>query len=412
MNKKQYNNVIENTLKHEQSAQTDDSLATARAIFDNMGVALPQGDIKTVYETISTDNYMGWKSCTMKKAQEAANNGTAAIGISEDKIVVLSANDEEQPVAQTASVMTLDENTTAYAVAGLEYYAYVYGSTGGSTTGSGIGSGGSIPTIYRSLYGSIEYNGEIYDIFVPNHLETSINPIWNTVAIETKMDYTFDGWKFLAGLSFPDQDGGINAANGNFRNDISRSVICRPEMNSKIVFLSIFIGVLNAASTSYNNIFLKFIFQKTSDNRRRVIIEVGSSSALQTFNSLSSDIPISAYYNNAGFPLVQGGIMNAVGNLYEEVTGNTKEPLATYDCEITIDSRHKNDGGAVSYLWIDMYGNIMETPIIYHKDKVSFGVQHGIFGIGEFESFYNPYLLGSIAAKEEFQKLFNEYLLK
>ena len=129
MNKKQYNNVIENTLKHEQSAQIDDSLATARAIFDNMGVALPQGDMKTVYETIKTDNYMGWKSCTMKEAQAAANKGTAAIGISEDKIVVLSANDEEQPVTQTAAVMTLDENTSAFAVEGMRYYSYSYGGT-------------------------------------------------------------------------------------------------------------------------------------------------------------------------------------------------------------------------------------------------------------------------------------------
>ena len=124
MNKKQYNNVIENTLKYEQSAQTDDSLATARTIFNNMGVALPQGDIKTVYETISTDNYMGWKSCTMKEAQEAADKGTAAIGISEDRIVVLSATDEEQPVSQTATVMTLDENTSAFAVEGMQYYSY------------------------------------------------------------------------------------------------------------------------------------------------------------------------------------------------------------------------------------------------------------------------------------------------
>ena len=132
MNKKQYNNVIENTLKHE---NTEDSLATARAIFDNMGVALPQGDMKTVYETISTDNYMGWKSCTMQEAQAAADKGVAAIGISEDRIVVLSATDEEQPITQTASVMTFDENTTAYAVAGLEYYSYSYGATtGGSTT--------------------------------------------------------------------------------------------------------------------------------------------------------------------------------------------------------------------------------------------------------------------------------------
>ena len=126
MNKKQYNNVIDYTLKHE---QTEDSLSTARAIFENMGVALPQGDIKTVYETISTDNYMGWKSCTMKEAQAAADKGIAAIGISEDRIVVLSANDEEQPVAQTASVMTIDENTSAYAVEGMRYYSYSYGTT-------------------------------------------------------------------------------------------------------------------------------------------------------------------------------------------------------------------------------------------------------------------------------------------
>ena len=129
MNKKQYNNVIDYTLKHDQSAKTDNSLATARAIFTNMGVALPQGDMKSVCETIKTGNYMGWKSCTMQEAQEAADNGIAAIGISEDRIVVLSANDEEQPVAQTASVMTLDENTTAFAVVGLEYYVYNYNTT-------------------------------------------------------------------------------------------------------------------------------------------------------------------------------------------------------------------------------------------------------------------------------------------
>ena len=137
MNKKQYNNVIENTLKHE---NTDDSLSTARAIFDNMGVALPNGDMKTVYETINTDNYMGWKSCTMQEAQAAADNGTAAIGISEDRIVVLSANDEEQPVTQTASVMTLNENTSAFAVEGMRYYSYSYGGTtcqGGCSGGGG-----------------------------------------------------------------------------------------------------------------------------------------------------------------------------------------------------------------------------------------------------------------------------------
>ena len=126
MNKKQYNNIIDHTLKHE---HTEDLLSTARAIFNNMGVALPNGDMKEVYETVKTDNYMGWRSCTAKEVQKAADRGTAAIGISADRIVVLSAADEEEPVAETASVMTLDENTSAFAVDGLEYYSYSYGTT-------------------------------------------------------------------------------------------------------------------------------------------------------------------------------------------------------------------------------------------------------------------------------------------
>ncbi|MBQ4065029.1 MAG: hypothetical protein IJD10_02900 [Clostridia bacterium] len=136
MNKKQYNNVIEYTLTHETNAQCSDSLKVVRAIFNNMGIALPNGDIGEVYETIKTNDYMGWRSCTMQEAQAAANNGTAAIGISKDRIAVLSANDEEQPVTQTASVMTLDENTSAFVVEGMQYYSYSYGTTDQCGSGS------------------------------------------------------------------------------------------------------------------------------------------------------------------------------------------------------------------------------------------------------------------------------------
>lgn len=155
MNKKQYNNIIENTLKYEQSAQSEDSLATARAIFDNMGVALPSGDIKTVCETIKTNDYMGWRECSAEEAQEAANEGVAAIGISEDKIVVISATDEEEPVAQIASVMTLDETVSAYSVSDLSYYSYTR-----TTTSDNIYFANEVLNVkvgwsgYNNLYGS------------------------------------------------------------------------------------------------------------------------------------------------------------------------------------------------------------------------------------------------------------------
>lgn len=150
MNKKQYNNIIKNTLKR---VHTEDSLSTARAVFKNMGVALPGGDIKEVFETVKTDNYMGWKSCTMEEAQAAANNGTAAIGISDSKIVVLAANDAEEPIEPTAEVLAITDSTPAVAVAGLQYYSYSYGST---EQGGSCGSTSWVDdygAIYVSLYG-------------------------------------------------------------------------------------------------------------------------------------------------------------------------------------------------------------------------------------------------------------------
>ena len=125
MNKRQYNNIIKNTLKR---VHTEDSLSAARAVFKNMGVALPGGDMKEVFETVKTNNYMGWKSCTMEEAQAAANSGTAAIGISDSKIVVLAADDAEEPIEPTAEVLAITDSTPAVTVTGLQYYSYGYGS--------------------------------------------------------------------------------------------------------------------------------------------------------------------------------------------------------------------------------------------------------------------------------------------
>ncbi len=236
MNNKQYNNVIENTLKHEQS---EDSLGTARAIFDNMGVALPQGDMKTVYETISTDNYMGWKSCTMQEAQAAADNGTAAIGISEDSIVVISANDEEQPVAQTASVMTLDENTSAFAVDGLQYYSYSYGST---TEYPGGGSSQLVldkPYDPNYPYQNNFANSQIYY----DYLDTYSYELRNDVVYE----FTFEEFnRFRAHLSLMNYERSTSQEARQVLEDIIDIV---SDMASYIPKIGIVFSLLNTAST-------------------------------------------------------------------------------------------------------------------------------------------------------------------
>ena len=150
MNKKHYNNVIDWTLKHDRAAQTEDSLATARAIFKNMGVALPNGSMQEVYDTIKTNKYMGWRACTIQKAQQAADKGTAAIGISKDRMVILAATDEEEPVTATASVMTLSGNNSTYAVDDLAYYAY-------SAATTNYGCGGEYRPINDYQVNCLEY---------------------------------------------------------------------------------------------------------------------------------------------------------------------------------------------------------------------------------------------------------------
>ncbi len=185
MNKKQYNNVIDWTLKHDKAAQTDDSLTTARAVFKNMGVALPNGSMQEVYETIKTNKYMGWRACTADKAQQAANKGTAAIGISKDRMVVLAATDEEEPVAETASVMSLSENTSAYFVSGLEYYVYSCGTT---TNPGSIGA--SVSDILNKPYDPnypYTLNGN------PNNIsEAQYYTLLNNYSYELRNDIVFD----------------------------------------------------------------------------------------------------------------------------------------------------------------------------------------------------------------------------
>ena len=98
MNRKEYNDIIKWTLKHDETANIGNSLDATRSILRNMGLALPQGDLKRVSEVLKTNDYMGWKECTFTEALEATLQGTAAISVSEDRIEVMTNDENEKNI--------------------------------------------------------------------------------------------------------------------------------------------------------------------------------------------------------------------------------------------------------------------------------------------------------------------------
>lgn len=88
MTSSEYRNTIMWTL----STQTHDSqgcLAIIRLILNNLGVALPQGDVETVLSILGSGDYMSWTECSAEQARFCANNGYTAIGIKNNNIVVI-----------------------------------------------------------------------------------------------------------------------------------------------------------------------------------------------------------------------------------------------------------------------------------------------------------------------------------
>lgn len=148
MNSKHYNDIINGTLRSKEIKEKENSLDIARCIFNNMGIALPGGSIKDVYETIKTENYMGWKKCNIREAREYVNNGKSVIGINADRVAVLAAeNNENAVMIENQSVITLAENASLSQVEDLDFYAYSLRSGDPGPSNNADGNGG----LYRQV---------------------------------------------------------------------------------------------------------------------------------------------------------------------------------------------------------------------------------------------------------------------
>lgn len=146
-----------------------------------------------------------------------------------------------------------------------------------------------------------------------------------------------------------------------------------PEFNKSIphsglILTGIATGILSSINkaTEYYDIF--FSYQKRG-NKRRVIIFATNSSIRDFYNHYATDTSYSAISRTEY--RFRAYTSYGVKQTYEKLTGKKLDKDGTYDMEITIDSRHKENKYS-SYLWINKDGRIMEKPIIYPNDRIKF----------------------------------------
>ena len=119
MNGKTYGNIIDYTLKHLPEEAKENSVKTVTEIFKNMGVALPKGNSQDILSAMTDNNYMGWVSQKPEDAYNAAKNGIATVGISEDRIFIIisdTKSEEDEVLTNLASEDIILIHITSYIV--------------------------------------------------------------------------------------------------------------------------------------------------------------------------------------------------------------------------------------------------------------------------------------------------------
>lgn len=128
----QYKSIIEHTLMDKTLNGVTDSLTVARTVLKNCGVPLPQGDCAEIISALSSNDFAGWRQCTREEAQEYANNGIAAIGISSESILIIEPQETEVLSSESSGMNGYKMDLTGSLGEGessMMYYAYMMSTT-------------------------------------------------------------------------------------------------------------------------------------------------------------------------------------------------------------------------------------------------------------------------------------------
>lgn len=135
MTSNQYKNIVNMTLNDVKNEKNMDSAELARRVMNNCGVSLPNASVSDIADALSSEEYMGWRKCTIEQAVEYANVGTPVIGVDVNGLkVVVPNNETENQQEQNAENTKEDYVVSASNLsANMQYYAY-YAATTTTTT--------------------------------------------------------------------------------------------------------------------------------------------------------------------------------------------------------------------------------------------------------------------------------------
>lgn len=130
----QYKNIVQWTIRYNQLSEDETAVNAMRILFNNLGVALPQGNLEDITKILKTKTFIGWRPCTCKDAKRFANSGVAAMAVSGNKAVIILPDKNVDNFSDDSSLNETKSRFIAYADDVSEtdcgdtlFFAYSYG---------------------------------------------------------------------------------------------------------------------------------------------------------------------------------------------------------------------------------------------------------------------------------------------